>query len=350
MSDLPLSIDQQYQSLLEDVRSRIKSGVTESEQLIHHNRVRAYWQIGECIATQLLEENFRSVYGERLYEQLGQDLDFRPRVLQHMVQFFRMYPQCPQTPGLTWTHYRYLINVQDEKERRLLEQRIISEGITSTQIKQFIPGYNALGTRRVNVRNGFLEVKRGVPYLYAIRQATDLEGKELDARLDLGFNIGIQKRNASYIHFVNSRLVVSKKEESGYRLETYKGETEILYTYGAQIERVVDGDTVIAHVDLGFGLTVRERFRLRGINAPELNTADGQRAKAHLTQVLLPSCDLQAGKAPLVIKTYKTDKYGRYVADLFLLPDSVGVFQTAAQGVLVNQLMLDAGLAEVYTG
>jgi len=341
-------MEEAYQSLLKDIRERIKSGIEESENLIHHNRVTAYWQIGERIDGRLLEENFRSAYGAQLYERLAKDLGYRPRVLQHMVQFFRAYPQCPRSPGLTWTHYRYLINVQDEKERRLLEQRIISEGITSTQIKQFIPGYNALVSRRVNVRNGVLEVKRGVPYLYAIRQAADLEGRELDARLDLGFNIGIQKSNAPYIHFVNSRLVVSKKETSGYRLETYKGETEILYTYGARIERVVDGDTVIAHVDLGFGLTARERFRLRGINAPELNTADGQRAKAHLTGILAPSCAPESGNVPLVIKTYKTDKYGRYVADLFFLPDSVGIFQTAAQGALVNQMMLDAGLAEVY--
>ncbi len=41
-----------------------------------------------------------------------------------------------------------------------------------------------------------------------------------------------------------------------YRLEKAKGKTESdLFTYYAEIERVVDGDTIIAQVDLGFGVT-----------------------------------------------------------------------------------------------
>ena len=43
-----------------------------------------------------------------------------------------------------------------------------------------------------------------------------------------------------------------------------------MYTYAARLVRVVDGDTVDLDIDLGFHITVRERFRLAGIDTPEL--------------------------------------------------------------------------------
>lgn len=45
------------------------------------------------------------------------------------------------------------------------------------------------------------------------------------------------------------------------------------------LERVIDGDTVIVNVDLGFSVWTRQRFRLYGIQAPERNTSEGQESK-----------------------------------------------------------------------
>ena len=41
-----------------------------------------------------------------------------------------------------------------------------------------------------------------------------------------------------------------------------------MYTYQAQVTRVVDGDTVDALVDLGFDIHKSIRIRLVGTNAP----------------------------------------------------------------------------------
>ena len=45
-----------------------------------------------------------------------------------------------------------------------------------------------------------------------------------------------------------------------------------MYTYKAKLERVVDGDTLDASIDLGFDVIVRKRIRLAGINTPESRT------------------------------------------------------------------------------
>ena len=47
-----------------------------------------------------------------------------------------------------------------------------------------------------------------------------------------------------------------------------------MYTYKANLDRVVDGDTIDAHIDLGFDITIHKRIRLAGIDTPESRTRD----------------------------------------------------------------------------
>ena len=44
------------------------------------------------------------------------------------------------------------------------------------------------------------------------------------------------------------------------------------YIRAAKLDRVIDGDTVSLHVDLGSNVTITELFRLHGIDAPEPHT------------------------------------------------------------------------------
>ena len=42
------------------------------------------------------------------------------------------------------------------------------------------------------------------------------------------------------------------------------------YRYRAELDRVVDGDTLDVVIDLGFYIKIKERIRLEGIDAPEI--------------------------------------------------------------------------------
>lgn len=82
-----------------------------------------------------------------------------------------------------------------------------------------------------------------------------------------------------------------------------------MYEYAAKLVRVVDGDTVLLDLDLGFHeWRIGQSYRLLRINAPELNTAEGKAAKVALEQFL-------AGKV-LVAATQKSDNFGRYLTEL----------------------------------
>ena len=90
----------------------------------------------------------------------------------------------------------------------------------------------------------------------------------------------------------------------------------MIYIYKAELIRVVDGDTVDLIIDLGFDTLRKERFRLYGIDAPEMNTAEGKDAKAWLIGVLGPYGAIYVETLQHNTKD-KRDKYGRFLAVLY---------------------------------
>jgi micrococcal nuclease len=102
-----------------------------------------------------------------------------------------------------------------------------------------------------------------------------------------------------------------------------------MYEYKFKFLRVVDGDTVDGVIDLGFNVSLKERVRLYGINAPETRLQRsikdvkerqaekerGLKAKARLKELLT-----EAEKQPegLYIETFldKKGKYGRVLGDI----------------------------------
>jgi micrococcal nuclease len=92
----------------------------------------------------------------------------------------------------------------------------------------------------------------------------------------------------------------------------------MIYIYKAELIRVVDGDTVDLVIDLGFDTFRKEErgFRLYGIDAPEIRTAEGKDAKKWLWDALQPLEVIYAQTIQLSTKA-KRDKYGRYLAIIY---------------------------------
>lgn len=76
------------------------------------------------------------------------------------------------------------------------------------------------------------------------------------------------------------------------------------WTVPATVLRVVDGDTVRLLLDLGWHITLEANARILGINAPELNTPEGQAAKRFAAD------HLPVGAAVMFVSK-QLDKYGR---------------------------------------
>jgi len=104
-----------------------------------------------------------------------------------------------------------------------------------------------------------------------------------------------------------------------------------MYEYRAKIISIYDGDSITAEVDLGFNIKITEKFRLSGLNAPELKGEErnsGLISRDKLRDKIL-------GKK-VVIKTFKDskEKYGRYIAEIYLEKENI------------NEWLISEGLAE----
>ena len=120
----------------------------------------------------------------------------------------------------------------------------------------------------------------------------------------------------------------------------------MIYIYKAELIRVVDGDTVDLISDLGFDTLKRERFRLYGIDAPELRTEAGKEAKAWLWDVLQPLEAIYVQTIQHKTKA-KQDKYGRFLAVLYdELPTLVPVAREPIHPSSINARMVAEGHAK----
>jgi len=91
-----------------------------------------------------------------------------------------------------------------------------------------------------------------------------------------------------------------------------------MYLYRARVERVIDGDTFEATLDLGFGIFSTQIFRVSNLDTPEIYKPRNEAEKEHGLQAMKKAIELL--KFPdkdfhLLIKSEKRPKiYGRYSA------------------------------------
>lgn len=115
------------------------------------------------------------------------------------------------------------------------------------------------------------------------------------------------------------------------------------YTFVARVVAVIDGDTLELIVEQGFYAQYRIRIRLHGINAPEMHGPQAKAAQESKDFIIKALNELDF----IIIKTYQTDAFGRYVADVLYHPlwtDHKMIFE---KGFFLNQQLLDNGLAKL---
>jgi endonuclease YncB( thermonuclease family) len=91
-----------------------------------------------------------------------------------------------------------------------------------------------------------------------------------------------------------------------------------------KVLKIIDGDTfdVEIPIDVGFNITVniKQRLRIRDLDTPETYRPSCLKEKWHGNEAKFRAKQLLENKT-ITILTYKTGKYGRYIADI-ILPDN----------------------------
>ena len=118
------------------------------------------------------------------------------------------------------------------------------------------------------------------------------------------------------------------------------------YIYRAKLDRVVDGDTVDALIDVGFDIWFKKRIRFMGVDTWESRTRDLEEKKlgklaTERTRQLLEDVSSKSGYFRL--KSHGVGKYGRVLGELF-------VMDVEGKQWNINETLISEGHAYVYDG
>lgn len=338
-----------YPLLLKNIRDEL-SGL---EFFVKRRTTEAYWKVGKFIHEHLLRNKERADYGRYLFERLAKDVDRDKSSLLRAVQFYRTYPNVATWRQLTWSHYRTLMTVKNKEQRKKLERQITQKKWDTHKLQEYLsvkrePAYRT--GRLVVVDNGDkpipkLAFTRGKLDTYGIIKDKRRSAKDSTHLLDLGFRMHRRVPGLKASSFKEGDFALLSRERATLKAEKAEAKKEEIFTYRAEVNKVIDGDTLTVYVDFGFNDEpfLIPKLRLRGIDSPEMDTEEGKRAK-RFVESRLKDC------AFIIVKTYKdrSDKYDRYLADVFYLEGEEDKDVVAAKGKFVNQELLDERLAAEY--
>ena len=95
-----------------------------------------------------------------------------------------------------------------------------------------------------------------------------------------------------------------------------------MYEYNCKIVRVIDGDSIIIDIDLGFSHWIHgESIRLYGVDTPECRTRDAEEKAAGLLAKEFVQEALHVGET-YTLTTKEKGKFGRYLGTIYLADES----------------------------
>jgi len=178
--------------------------------------------------------------------------------------------------------------------------------------------------------------------VYDIYVRNKLEGF-VEVAIDLGFRV---LRNSQFLK-VPAELSLQLKEDATFTVRvtqspldgfanivevgTYLAPNRYIYDI-SYVQKVVDGDTLDAYLDLGFDVIAHQRLRLAYIDSYEIQGDEkpmGEKAKLFVESLLSQSSHLW-------VKSLGQDKYGRWLVELY------------ADDIYVNRELVESGYCKSY--
>jgi len=264
-----------YTALRDDIAEIFTNTRSQAQAALAQILTKAHWSVGQRIAAEKITQ--KAGYHNSVLKNLASDLNIDLRTLQQCLVFYKTYPNPPRT-SLKWAHYRELLRLKDPQERGYYEQ---------------LAEQNELPVRKLvtSIKND----------TFNRQKPTAKSGKPTAHKLT---------RPTSPIHF-----------------------------YKTDVHNVVDGDTLLLMIDLGFEVIKQQRIRLANIDAPPIDTPEGRKTKDHILTCLVPA-------HTILVKTDKIDIYGRYVGHIIYSLKPMTIEDIVKKGHYLNQQLLDRGLVK----
>ncbi|BDX03469.1 hypothetical protein MACH16_22170 [Marinomonas pontica] len=135
---LPGNLYQAITTVIQLARQHVK-------QVVNHQMVSTYWEIGRLIVEHEQQGQVRAEYGKQQLQQLSKRLTdefgkgFDARNLRNMRMFYQQNPIWNAVrPELSWTHYRILVRIENPAARDWYAQEAITQNWSSRALERQI--------------------------------------------------------------------------------------------------------------------------------------------------------------------------------------------------------------------
>lgn len=136
-----------FGKVYKDVKSTLEEARSKSYSAINFYMVKAYWQIGKII-NEAQVGNKRAEYGKELINELSKKLitdygkGFDKSNLSRMRKFYSLFNNVDALrQELSWTHYRLILKVDDEKKRNFYIDECIKSNWSTRQLERQINSF-----------------------------------------------------------------------------------------------------------------------------------------------------------------------------------------------------------------
>ena len=129
------------------------------------------------------------------------------------------------------------------------------------------------------------------------------------------------------------------------------------YVRNVELVDVIDGDTLDLDIDLGWGIHLKQRVRLVGLDAPEVR-GDERKAGLYVEDVVEKLVTRPGVRLTLKSDRYSRDMYGRTLGVVYvdgisinkLLVDQKYAWETDKDGAVIGERSLDrlTGIPPLY--
>ncbi len=131
--------------LYDSVRELLVSARASVQRAVNFAMVQTYWSIGKLIVEDEQQGERRATYGKAVLQELSKRLTvefgrgFTTNNLRYMRMFYLAFPICHALRDeLSWTHYRYILRVENEAARLWYMNEAADELWSSRQLDRQI--------------------------------------------------------------------------------------------------------------------------------------------------------------------------------------------------------------------
>lgn len=135
-------------NMYNEISNIISNNKTKMIYQINNTLVETNFMIGKIIVENEQNGNIRAEYGKEILSKLSKKLTnkfgsgYSRSGLQNMRLFYDKYKNCqPLAGNLSWSHYCYLIYIEDDDERGFYEKECINEKWSKRELKRQIDSH-----------------------------------------------------------------------------------------------------------------------------------------------------------------------------------------------------------------